>query len=96
MAETTREAPPDSDVNTQRLLGYLFFSFIQSTPSDVFPPHVQPSYSHITETDYEAQQKVQGIYGTQSYTHSKQATSTVPKSSNILGSLQAVLLTKSI
>ena len=66
--QQSREASPDFDVNTQRLLGYLSFPFIQSTPSDVFPPHMQSSYSDITETDYEAQHKVKCTYGTQSYT----------------------------
>ena len=45
--------------------------------SDMFPPTMQqPSYSNITETDYDDQQNIQGIYGTQA----KQATSTVGKS----------------
>ena len=79
--QQSREAPPHSNVNTQRLLGHLSFPFIQFTPSDVFQLHMQPSYSHITETDYDAQNKVQGIYGTQFHMHSKQATSTVMKSS---------------
>ena len=43
----------------------------------MFPPTMQqPSYSNITKTDYDDQQKIQGIYGTQA----KQATSTVGKS----------------
>ena len=42
---------------------------------------MQPSYSNITETDYNAQQKIKSIYGTQSYMYSKQPTSTVAKSS---------------
>ena len=42
---------------------------------------MQPSYSNNSETDYDAPNKVLGIYGIQSYMHSKQATSTVTKSS---------------
>ena len=42
---------------------------------------MQPSYSNISQTDYDAGNKLQGIYSTQFYMHGKQVTSTVMKSS---------------
>ena len=63
-------------------LGHLSFPFVQSASSDVFPPPMVPLYSHISETNYDDQHKVKGVYGTQSYTHGKLATSTVSKSSS--------------
>ena len=80
--QQSRAAPWQSDVNTQQLLGHLSFPFVHTAPSDVFPQPVEASYSNISETYYDGQHKVQGIYGTQSFMHSKQATSTVSKSSS--------------
>ena len=62
--QQTQATPLDSDANTQRSVQLLSFPFVQSAPSDMFPLPMQPSYSNITETDYDAQQKIQGIYGT--------------------------------
>ena len=78
--QQARAVPPDFNGNTQSSLGHLSFPFVQSTPSDLFTHHMQPSYSNISQTDYDAGNKLQGIYGTQSYMHSKQVTSTVMKS----------------
>ena len=78
--QEARAAQPDSNGDTQTLLAHLSFPFVQSTPSDVITLHMQPSYSNISQTDYDAPNKVQGSYGTQSYMHSKQVTSTITKS----------------
>ena len=78
--QQTQATPPDSDVTTQRSVQHLSFPFVQLAPSDMFLLTMQPLYSNITETDYDAQETIQGIYGTQSYMHAKQPTSTVAKS----------------
>ena len=43
---------------------------------------MEASYSNISETYYDGQHKVEGIYGTQSFMHNKQATYTVSKNSS--------------
>ena len=59
----------------------MSFPFVQSSPSELFTQHIQPSYSNISQTECDAGNKLEDIYGTKSYMHGKKVTSTFMKSS---------------
>ena len=49
-----RAALPETDKNTKSSLGHLSFTFVQSSPSDLFAQQMQPSYSNISQTECDA------------------------------------------